>query len=165
MGCPDGRSPVSLRRPAQRVLRAGRREQAREGGATGLPQEFVYRGGECDLPALKEALQEFRHEGVEAMGADAPGRLPQDLGRAAHLRPIARRPAGARGTPRRPGGAPQESDGGLAMNLGDGHDLVQQPALLRSTEGAIPLPLPGRVLPKTRSRHGVLLRRIGNRDF
>jgi hypothetical protein len=53
-------------RPAPRVLRAGGREQASEGGATGLPQEFVHRRGEGDFPALGEALQEFRHEGVEA---------------------------------------------------------------------------------------------------
>ena len=48
---------VDVAGPPQWVLRAGGREQAREGGATGLAQEFVRRGDERDLPALREALQ------------------------------------------------------------------------------------------------------------
>ena len=71
-----------------------------------------------------------------------PAGLPQDRGRAGHLRPVAGRPArprASRGGPRR---AAQQPDGGLAMHLGDGHDLVQEPVLLRSTGVLIPLPLP-----------------------
>src|SRR6266542_1717061 len=51
----------------------------------------------------------------------------------------------------------------ILVNPGDGDDLVQQAMLLRSTGGAIPLTLHGRVLPKPGSRHGALLCRIGNR--
>jgi len=60
---------------------------------------------------------------------------------------------------------PGEQDGGLAVNTGHGDDLVQETVLLGPTGGVIPLALHG-VLPKARSRHGLLLRGgVGNRDF
>jgi hypothetical protein len=153
------------RRPAPRLLRAGRREQARQGRATRLPDEFIDEGRQSDLTALGESFQEFRHEGMEAMSADPTCRLPQDLGRAGHVWPVARGPSSPRAYPRRPGTAPEQTDGGLAMNPGNGDDLVQQAVLLRSTGSAIPLTLHDRVLPKTRSRHGMYELAFGNPNF
>jgi biotin operon repressor len=71
--------------------------------------------------------------------------------------------AGAtRGRARRP---PQQADGRLAVQPGDGHHLVQQPVFLRPRGAQIALPLEGGVLPQTGSGHGHLLVGIGNRDY
>ncbi len=51
------------------------------------------------------------------------------------------------------------------MNPGDGHDFVQELPLLGARRPQVALPLDGGVLPKTGSGHGLLLRRMGNRDF
>jgi hypothetical protein len=51
------------------------------------------------------------------------------------------------------------------MHPGDGHDFVQELPLLGARRPQVALSLNDGVLPKTGSGHGLLLGRIGNRDF
>ena len=78
-----------------REPRAGRRQQPGQRRAADLADQFVDVGGETQLAALPEAVEEFGHEAVEPMGADPPARLPQDLGGAGDAAPYSRgRPPG-----------------------------------------------------------------------
>jgi hypothetical protein len=61
--------------------------------------------------------------------------------------------------------APQQADDRLAVHARDGNDLVQELALLRPGGLLVPLSLSRDVLSQAGSRHGALLRWIGNRDF
>jgi hypothetical protein len=146
-------------------VRAVGPQQPGERGAAGLPHELVHRRRKGELAAPEETVQQFRHEGMEPMGADPAAGQPQDRGRGGDVRAVrARAPARPR---RRPGPrrAAEEADDGLAVDAGDGHDLIQELAFLGPGRVPIALPLDGGILPKAGSRHGSLLGWIGNRDF
>jgi hypothetical protein len=99
------------------------------------------------------------------MGADVAAGLREHLRGGGHGGAVAARPAGARPRGPRARGPMQEPDRRLAVDAGDGHDLVQQPVLRRARGAQIALPLHGGVLPQTGSGHGHLLGGVGNRDF
>jgi len=130
-----------------------------------LTQQLVEDGIRRELTVLNEPIEQLRHERVQAMRADATTGLPQHLRSGGHVRPIAARPAGARGRTRPARRAAEQPDGRLAMHAGDGDGLVQQSVLLGAGGVLVPLSLHGRVLPQAGSRHGALPRGIGNRDF
>jgi hypothetical protein len=141
-------------------------EEPAEGGRTHVADELVDLGRERELTIAGEPVEELGHEGLEAMGADVSGRLPQDLHRRGHGGAVEAWAAGARagrGRPRRP---PEQPDRRLAVETGDGDDLVQKRALLGARGAPVPLSLQRRVFPQARSRHGLLPRLgMGNRDF
>lgn len=115
----------------------------------------------------REARIAMREEAERLAGrADESGGLPQDLNSRSHSGAVEARAASARagrGRPRRP---PEQSDRRLAVQAGDGDDLVQQCPFLGSRGGQVPLSLHRRVLPQARSCHGLLPRLgVGNRDF
>src|SRR5262249_6080371 len=75
-----------------------------------------------------------------------------------------------RGRPVRTGGGvlrggPQQADDRLAVDAGDGDDLVQELALLPSGGLLVQLSLSRGILSQAGSGHGALLAWIGNRDF
>jgi hypothetical protein len=141
-------------------------EEPAERGRTHVADELVELGGERQLAIAGEPVEELGDEGMEAMRADVSGGLPQDLHRRGHGGAVAARATGARagrGCPRRP---PEQADGRLAMETGDGDGLVQQGPFLGARGAPVPFSLQRRVLPQARSRHGLLPRfGMGNRDF
>jgi hypothetical protein len=104
---------------------------------------------------VDETVEELWEGGLEAVGADEAGRLPEELGGEDELGAVVAR--GARAD-RRGGGArraAQEPDGGLAVQAGDGDNFIEELGLL----GATPRPQIARafdtgVLPEAGSRHG-----------
>ena len=118
--------------PGRRPPRAGRWARA---GASNRPKvaTLTWRTfvrlrcqGEFTLPG--EPVEELGHEGLQALGADVAGRLPQDFEGVRNGPAVPARAAGARpgsGSARR---APQQADRRLTVQAGDGHDLVQQGA-------------------------------------
>jgi hypothetical protein len=113
-----------------------------------------------------QAIEQFGDEGMEAMGADVARGLPEDGSGRGDGGTIHARASGAGAGRPRGRDAPEQADGGLAMETGDGHDLIEELPFLRPGGRQIPLALHGRVLPQARSRHGRLLHvGVGNRDF
>jgi len=151
--------------PARGKLRAGGRQQPREGRTTRLPDELLDRGGHREFPAPDEPLEEFGHERMQPVGPDPAAGLPQHRGRRGDVGAVAPRAASVRGRRREPRRAAEQPDGGLAMHARHSHELVQELVFLGSRGVLVALPLPGGVLPQARSRHGALLVGIGNRDF
>ena len=147
------------------VLGAGGSEQARQGRPAGLPDQLVHGGRDQHFAALHEAIEQFGHEGMQAMRADPPAGLPQDFRRRRDLRPVAPRAPAPHGRGRRSRPPPQQPNGGLAVHPGHGHHLVQEAVFVPPTGLLVPLPLYGGVFSQAGSRHGALLRRLGNRDF
>ena len=143
-----------------------RREQPPQRRGTGLAQELVDGRGRQEFAEHGEAIEQLGDEGLQAMGPDASGRLPQHLGRGGHVRAIVARTPGVPGPARGRRPAPQQADRRLAMDPRDGDDLVQDRALLGAGGGLrIPFTLSDGVLAKTGSGHGRLLGGLGNRDF
>src|SRR5712692_9762961 len=141
-------------------------EQPTERGGTNVADELVELGRQPQLAITGEPVEELGDEGMETMRADVSGGLPQDLHGPGHRRPVAARAAGARTGRRRPRRPPKQADRRLAMEAGDGDDLVQQCPFLGARGAPVPLSLQRRVLPQARSRHGLLPRLgMGNRDF
>ncbi len=99
-----------------------RRQQAGEGGATGRAEPLGDGGGHRQCAALHEAVEEVGHEGVEAMGADPPARLPQHFGDAGDRGAVLARAAARPG--RGPRRAAERPDGRLAMDADYDHDFV-----------------------------------------
>jgi hypothetical protein len=134
--------------------RAGGGEQAPQGGGAGLAEQLVDGGRQDQFAVLGEAVEQVGHEGLEARGTDVPGGLPQDLGGGRHGRSVHARAPGPRA-----GGAgaqwpAEQADGGLAVEPGHGHDLVQQAVLLPPAGAPVALALRPGVFPKSGSRHG-----------
>src|SRR5215831_13466034 len=67
---------------------AGRRQQALQGADAGLPEQGRGWRRHPELAAGGEALQQLGDERLQAFGADLAGRLPEDLRRRRHGRPI-----------------------------------------------------------------------------
>ncbi len=141
-------------------------EQPAERGRTHVADELVDRGRQPQLAVAGEPVEQLRHEGLEALGPDVPGGLPQHLDGRGDGGTVDARPAGARSGGRGPRRPTEQPDGGLAMEASHGDDLVEQRAFLRSGGGQVPFSLQRGVLPQARSRHGLLPRLgVGNRDF
>ena len=149
-----------------RPARPRRGEQAAEGGHTRVAHELVDLGRQDELLVAAQAIEQFRYEGLEPLRADVPGGLPQDLDRLRHGQAIDAWPPCARARRRSTRRSPQQADRCLAVQARYGNDLVQERALLCSRGGQVPPTLHRRVLPQTRSCHGLLPRLgVGNRDF
>ena len=117
---------------------------------------------------MGQPVEQLRHEGLQAVGADVAGGLPQDRRGAADLGAIAAGAAAARGAgPAEARRAPQQADDRFAMQLRDRHDLIEQRVLVRPAgELSIALALADRIFAKAEGRHGLLLGlAFGNRDF
>ena len=163
---PEPGAHVGGRGPAPRPRDARGGEQPAESGGTDLPDELVDRGRQPQLTVAREPIEELGHEGMEPLRPDAPGGLPEDLERLGHRRSVDRWPPRARARRRRPRGAGEAAGRRLAVQAGDGDDLVQEGAFLCTRRRQIALPLHRRVLPQAWSRHGLLPRLgMGNRDF
>ena len=147
-----------------RILRTGRGQQAGERRAAGLAQALLDVRGHGQFAVLNQAVEQLGHEGVQPMGPDPAARLPQDLGGRRDRRAILARPAARAGRAARARGAAQQSDGGLAVDARDRHDLVQELSLLGTRALQVALPLDRGVFPKAGSCHGLLPTGVGNRD-
>jgi len=96
---------------APRRAGARRREQAGEGRAAGLPDEFLDVWGNGELAPVEESIKQLGHKGVEAMGADAAAGVPEDLDGGGDFRPVPPRPARAGRRGRHPRRAQQQPNG------------------------------------------------------
>jgi hypothetical protein len=81
--------------PARRALRAGGRQQPREGRATRLPDELLDRRRHREFPAPDQPLEELAHERMQPVGTDPAAGLPQDFGRGGDGGAVAPRAASA----------------------------------------------------------------------
>ena len=99
------------------------------------------------------------------MGADAATGLPQDCRGGGDIGPVVPGPASVRAGGEGARRAAQQPDRRLAVDAGDGDDLVQELPLLGAGRAQVALALNSRVLPKAGSCHGLLLAGVGNRDF
>src|SRR5262249_57424959 len=64
---------------AERILLPGGSEQAGEGGPARLPHQLLDSGGQTQFVPPQEPVEQLRHEGVQAMGADTGTGLPEQL--------------------------------------------------------------------------------------
>jgi hypothetical protein len=92
----EPRAGARERRPAPRILGPRRRQQPSQRRAAGLAQEFVHRGRDGEFAAAGETVQQFGHEGMEAMGTDPARRFPHDGYRASLRQTVERGAARAR---------------------------------------------------------------------
>lgn len=140
--------------PARRARGARGGEQAPQRRRAELADELVDLRRRRQLALAGQAIQQFRNERMETMRADISGGLPQGFDGRRHCRAIDPWPPGARARGRRPGRPSQQPNGRLAVEAGNGDDLIQERALLGAGGHQVPLPLHGRILPQARSRHG-----------
>jgi len=162
---PEPAPGARARRAPPWVLRAGRGQQAGERRAAGLAQALLDGRAHGQFAVLNQALEQLGHEGVQPMGPDPAARLPQDLGGHRDRGAVLARPAARAGRAPRARGATQQSDGGLAVDARDRHDLVQERSLLGPRALQVALPLDRGVFPKAGSCHGLLPTGVRNRDF
>jgi hypothetical protein len=127
-------------RAAGRPGGARRREQAAEGRHAHVPHELVHLGRERELAVARQAVEQFRHEGVEPRRPDVSRGAPQHFNRGGHGRAVDARAPSAPRRRLRPGRAAQQTDRRLAVEASDRNDLVES------------APFPTRVAAKYRSR-------------
>ena len=149
------------------MLGARRGQEPPERGGAGLPHQLVDGGRHDEFSALGQTVEQLRHEGLQAVGADVAGRLPQHRCGAADLGAVPTGAAAARIASRAARRAPQQADDRFAMQLRDRHDLIEQRVLVRpARELSIALALADGIFAKAEGLHGFLLElAFGNRDF
>jgi hypothetical protein len=98
-------------------LRPRRGLEPAEGRGTGLAHELVDGGPQDEGVTCGEAVEQFRHEGLQAVGADLAGRLPPDGRGAADLGAVAAGAAPARIACRDARHPPQQSDDRLRCSF------------------------------------------------
>src|SRR5437660_1150185 len=116
----------------------------------------------AELATGHQAVQQGRHEGLQPLGADLAGGLPQDLGDARHVSAVTPGPTDWAAHRAAAMQNAQRAQHRLPVIPGDRDDLSQQSAAVAASQLLIALALLRQVLPYARPRHGYPLRR-GNR--
>ena len=149
-------------RPRRATVRRAGASSRSSGAVLILPKKPGGGGRHGEFATARQPLEELADEGLQALGANLAGRLPQHRGGGRDARPIAARPPHRPPAAGRRAARPQRPDDGFPMVARDRTDLIEQPPPLGARRRHVSPALPSQILPHTPTRHGHPLG-LGNR--